>query len=112
MLLFFASVSLRPIRANSGSVNRQEGHLPSGGHAIAARQIVAHDAKIIEGDVREVRAARAIAHGPHIRRGGFEPLVHFDVTAISEFDAGEFQADAVGVGRAPAGDQIGVSLQE
>ena len=61
--------------------------------------------KIVEGDVRKVRAARTIAYGPDAGSCGFQALVDFDVAAFGGFYTRQFQADALGIRRASAGCQ-------
>ena len=81
-----------------------EGNLPARLY-LWRRCVIAHDAKIIEGDMRKVRAAGAIAHRPNAGDGGLQTFVDFNVAARSRFDAGQFQADVICVGRPAAGDQ-------
>ena len=70
---------------------------------MAAGDVIAHDAEIIEGDMRKVRAAGAIARRPNAGDGGLQAFVDFHVAARSRFDAGQFQV--ICVGRPAAGDQ-------
>lgn len=60
-----------------------------------------NDPEVVEGGVGELRAAGALAEGPHAGRAGLEPLVDRDEAARVALDAGHVEADAVGVGRAP-----------
>ncbi len=64
-----------------------------------------HDAVIIETDVCELWTARAIAHRPDLFRGGFQPLISFDVTALVELNAGLIQTDSVAVCLAAGRDE-------
>ena len=49
--------------------------------------------------------ARAITDCPNVGCRGLQPLVDFDVAPVSDFDAGQFQTDAFGVGRPSGRDQ-------
>ena len=51
-------------------------------------EVVADDAKVVFGYVREQRTAGAIAERPDVRSARLQPLVDLDETAISELDAG------------------------
>jgi hypothetical protein len=44
-------------------------------------------------DVRELPATCDLADRPDAGRGGLQPLVDLDVSPVSEFNAGQFQAD-------------------
>jgi len=47
--------------ANPGKLRigkHTEGHLPSGGHAMAAQDVVPHDAEVVFGDVRDRKSTR------------------------------------------------------
>src|SRR5260370_17790941 len=72
-------------------------HQPITRAALATGRVVPDDAKVIDRDVGELRAARAFADGPDIGRGRFQPLVHANVSAIVELDAGLLETDAGGV---------------
>ena len=59
-----------------------------------AREVVPNDAKVVFGDVRELRASGALADGPYIGRAGLQPLVDCDVAARVELDPGDVEPDA------------------
>ena len=50
-----------------------------------------HDTVIVERDMREMRAAGAIADRIDVVRGRHENFVHLDMPARRQFDAGRFQ---------------------
>ena len=101
----FASPSLKPTWASGGSVNMQMWHEPIVRAASTSRQIVADDAKVVLGDVGELRAAGAFAHRPNVRCTRLQPLVDTNVATIVEADAGNFETDPAGIGDAAGGDQ-------
>src|SRR6266852_2016823 len=82
-----------------------ERYEPIAGRAAAAVQVVADDSKVVECDVRELRAPGAIAHGPNARCRRLQPLVHFDVAACVEFDSRPFEPDSLRVRRSPRRNQ-------
>ena len=82
-----------------------EGDEPVARGAIAPGQIVPDDAKVVEGDVGELRAAGALADRPDIGRARLQPVVDRDVAPRVQLDAGHLQPDPGGVGRASRRDQ-------
>src|ERR1700722_1906126 len=72
-------------------------NLPARGYVVAASQIAANDAEIVDADVGELRAARHFSDGPNAGRGGLQPLVDLDVPSIRYLDAGQLQPDALRV---------------
>src|SRR5262249_48848066 len=56
------------------------------------------NSKIVLRNVRELRAACAFTQSPDLRSGGFEPLVHLDVSTGIEGYAGLFQTDVPCIG--------------
>jgi len=67
-----------------------------------------HHAEVVEGDVRELRAARALTHRPHSGRRGGQMFIHRDVAGVRQLDPGLLQTDAAGVRRAAhAHQQVG-----
>src|SRR2546426_7932607 len=62
-----------------------EWYEPVARRTVASVQVVADHTEIVEGDVRELRAARAITHRPNARRSGLQTLVDFDVPALVQF---------------------------
>jgi hypothetical protein len=57
------------------------GDLASSGGAVAASEVVAHDAEVVEGDVSEERAACAIAESPNAGGGSLEAVIDLDEAA-------------------------------
>ena len=49
--------------------------------------------------MRELWAAGAITQSPHVRRSRFETLVHLDIAARVQFDAGQFGSNVLRVRR-------------
>src|SRR5882724_2224315 len=70
------------------------------------------DAEIVDADVRELRTTCDLADRPDAGRGGLQPLVDLDVSAVGEINAGQFQTESFGVRIAPCGDQYMTSLQD
>jgi hypothetical protein len=75
------------------------------GGSIAAVQVVVNDAEIVKGDVRKLRAARAIAHRPDIIARGLQPFVDFDEPVLVELNAGQLETDSIGVRRSARRNQ-------
>src|SRR5260370_39880456 len=67
-------------------------------------------AEIVDADVRELRATCDLADRPDAGRGGLQPLVDLDVSPVSELNAGQFQAESLGVRIAACGDQYMTTL--
>ena len=80
-------------------------HQPVVRAARAAGQVVADDAKIIDRDMGELRAASTIANGPDIGRGRLQTVVDAYIAARIQCDARRVEADAGGVRNAPDRDQ-------
>ena len=70
-----------------------ERHLPTGRHAVPASEVGQHHAEVVLADVREVRAAGAIAHRPDPLGRRLEPLVDPDVPILVRLDPRPLQAD-------------------
>jgi len=85
-------------------------NLPARGYVVAASQVVANDAEIVDADVCELRAARHFSDGPDAGRGGLQAVVDLDISAIGEFDAGQFQAESFGVRIAACGNSYMTTL--
>src|SRR5262249_37334374 len=81
------------------------GDQPSARGAIASGQVVQNDPEVVDGHVRELRAAGAFSDGPDPGRGGLEPLVDPHVPAVVQLDADLLEADPGGVGGAPGRDE-------
>ncbi len=73
--------------------------------AISACEIVTNDPKIVFGYVRELRAASAFAHRPHVRCARLQAVVDANEAASIQFDAGLLKPDSGGVRHAPNRDQ-------
>ena len=58
--------------------------------AVGARQIVPDDSKVVDGDVRELRAAGALPDRPDVGRGRLQPLIDADIAVRIQFHAGLF----------------------
>src|SRR3981189_169798 len=69
-------------------------------------------AEIVDADVRELRATCDLADRPDAWRGGLQPLVDLDVSPVGELNAGQFQAESVGVRIAACGDQYMTTVQD
>ena len=93
----FAQSDMRKRRIGEHAVR----HQPVARAARAAGEIVADDAKIIDRDVRELRAASTIANRPDIGRRCLQPFVDAYEAARIQTDARRVQADASGVRNAP-----------
>src|SRR5207249_12139034 len=73
-------------------------HLPGGGRAMSAKNIVMHDVEIIFRDMSEMRAASTLTCRPDAGRGGLQPLIHLHVAAVGCFHACQVQTNTVSVG--------------
>ncbi len=67
--------------------------------SMAALQVVTHDAEVVVRDVCELRAARAIAHRPHVGGGRLQPVVDLDIATLVELDADFLQSDSFRIRR-------------
>jgi hypothetical protein len=82
-----------------------ERRLPPGRHPVPTREIGQYDAEVVFADMSDVRATGAVAHRPDSLGHRLEPLVDLDVPFLVCLDPGFFQTDAVGILRAPPGDE-------
>ena len=73
--------------------------------AVAPRQIVTNDPKIVLGYVRELWAAGAFPEGPNVPRTRLQLIVHANVTATVQLNAGIRKPHSCGIGDAPNRDQ-------
>ena len=73
--------------------------------AISACEIIAYDAEIVFGYVRELWAAGAFPQCPCIRRARLQSVVDTNVTASVQFNAGLLKSNSSGVRNAPGRDQ-------
>jgi hypothetical protein len=73
--------------------------------AVPAAQVISDDAKVINRDVRELRAVGTFAKRPDLRRSLLQLLVDANVSATIQLDAHFFKANAVGVWEAPRSDE-------
>ncbi len=79
--------------------------------AASAGEVVLDDPKVVDGDVREVRAAGTFADRPDIGGRRLQPLIHTDIAASIQFDASFLESDSGGVRDAPRRDQNVASLE-
>src|SRR5262245_15894958 len=87
------------------------GHEPIARAAVSSGQILTDNAKVIAGDVRELRAARAIPHRPDVRRSGLQPLVDANISPSIQFDAALLESDPLRVWNASCRDQNVAALK-
>jgi hypothetical protein len=73
-------------------------HHPPGGRFTTASQVIADDAKIVERRVCELRTSRALADRPSVWRRRLKAVIHLDIAAVRQGDAGLFEAYAPGIG--------------
>ncbi len=73
--------------------------------AVAARQVIQHDAAIVFADVGELRTAGGFARRPDVRRGRLQFVVDANIAALVQFDARGGQVEPIGVERAAGRDQ-------
>jgi hypothetical protein len=73
--------------------------------AISSCQVVTYDTKIVFGYVRELWAAGAFPESPHVWRSRLQPVIHRDVAATVQFDAGLLKSDTGGIRNASNRDQ-------
>ena len=71
------------------------GRHPVFGRPVAALQIVADGAEIVERHMGELRRSRALADCPDVRGGRLQPIVDADIAAIRQLDACLFQPSLV-----------------
>src|SRR5207302_10955830 len=71
----------------------------------APRQMVAHHAEVVIGDMGELRAPRTFAHRPHAACCRLQAITYLDVAARVQFDSRTVETDVARVGRAPGGDE-------
>ena len=77
-------VSLRPTRANSGSMNTAVRYQPPSRRAVAADDAAFRHPVVVQRDMGEHRAAGDLAQRPDAGRRGCEPLVDHDEAARLE----------------------------
>jgi hypothetical protein len=97
----FAQPNPRERRVREHAVGNQ----PAARGAVPAGQIVPNDTKVVEGDVRELRAAGAFADRPDRGRARLQPFVDHDIATTVQRDTGHIEPGPGGVGSAPRGDQ-------
>src|SRR6516165_9891704 len=97
-----ASPLLSPTWASGGHAI---GDQPVARAAIAPRQVVTNDPKVILRHVRECRAAGAFAKRPNARDSRLQALVDADVTARGQFYAGLLDADVGSIRNASRRDE-------
>src|SRR5262249_12997571 len=69
------------------------------------------NAKVVAGDVRELRAACAVPHRPDAGRGGLQPPLDAANSASVQFDAAFLKSDPARVRNAPRGNQNVAALE-
>src|SRR6266478_3687586 len=67
---------------------KTEWNLSSRRHAFTASDTLMNHAEIVNANVRKLRASCYLADRPNPGRCGLQPLIHFDVSAFGQFDAG------------------------
>ena len=97
----FAQSHVRERRIGEHAVGNQ----PVARASPPSGEIVANDAKVVLGYVRELRAAGAFAERPNVRGARLQPLVDADVTATVELNADLAEPDPGGVRNAPGRDE-------
>jgi len=100
----FASDSFSPTRASAGIGEHAVRHEPIARRLGAAVQRVAQDPKVVERDMRELRAASAVADGPHTGSRRFKTVVDDNVAPRVQFDACRLESKAIRVGRPARSD--------
>src|ERR1700730_7655093 len=68
-------------------------------------QVVTHNAEIVERNVGKMWAARAIAQGPNIRRGGFQTIVNTYISSSIQFNACLIESNALSVRHSASGNK-------
>src|SRR5262249_41191164 len=81
------------------------GHEAIARAALSSGHVVPDDPKVIAGDVRELRAAGAVPHGPDVGRSGLQPFIDANIAASVQLDPGLLEADSLGVWNATRRDQ-------
>src|SRR5262245_28179271 len=81
------------------------GHEPIARAAVSSSEVVNDNAKVIAGDVRELRAPCAVPHRPDVGRGGLQPLVDANISAGIQLDAALLESDPLRVWNAPGRNQ-------
>jgi len=72
---------------------------------MATVQIVADNSEIVESNVGEKRAARAISHRPDIWGAGFKALVDLYKSLAIQLNPGLLKSDSVGIWYSAHGDK-------
>ena len=78
---------------------------PVASRAVSAGEVVANDSKIVEGSVRELGTAGALADRPDIRCCCLEAIINRYVAARIQLNSGRFKAHPGGVRGAACSDQ-------
>ena len=81
------------------------GNQPIARAAVATGQIVPDDPKVVDRDVRKLRAAGAFPDRPDIGRRRLQPVIDANVAVSVQLDAGLLEPDPGGIGNAPRRDQ-------
>ena len=100
--LAFAQSHVGKLRVREHAV----GHEPIARAAVSPSQVVPDDAKVIAGHMRELRAAGAVPHGPHVGRRGLQPVVDANISARVQRDAGLLSPMSCVFGTRPAATRM------
>jgi hypothetical protein len=85
-------------------------HEPVARAAVRSGLVVRDDAEVVDRCVRELRAAGTLTESPDIGGRRFKPVVHADVAARVQLDAGFLKPDPGRIGDAPCRDEDVASL--
>ena len=108
MPLAFASASVKPHQATSGSVKTTAGMVTSTNALSSPAMTSTAIRAFLGGLVREQDAAGNVANRVNRRVGRLLLLVDVDEALVIEGNLGVFQAEVLGIGRAADGDQHAV----
>src|SRR5690349_13067550 len=79
-------------------------HQPTARAALSARHVVLDNTEVIDGNVGELGATRAFTDRPYVRRRRLQRIIHANVTALVDLDAGFLEPDPSCVRDAPGSD--------
>src|ERR1700730_11003796 len=100
-----ASFSLSPTRAIFRIREKTERYQAIARISRATVKVSLDNAEVVLRDVRELRAACALAQSPDAGRGRFEAFVHLDVSTRVQGHAGLVQPDVLRIGNSANGDK-------
>src|SRR5580698_7986463 len=78
-----------------------ERHLSPGRCTVPPCHVFAHNTKVVEGNMREQRAAGTVSHSPDVRHARLHPFIHLDVSIRRQLNTSLFQTNSGGIRRAP-----------